>query len=110
MERNDGSPSHSLTAEQLAAVRAAYLDHVPLKEIGAKFGLKRWQLAALTRQFRANADIGRRRPRLSHDIDRIVLPTRTLARDGGGWHYGSITLPRVSLHVQVLRERGYAEI
>lgn len=112
MDRHDGSTSPSVTPEQLAAVRAAYFDHAPLKEIAAEFGLKRWQLAALTREFRAEANMSRSRPklRLSHDIKKIVLPTRTLARDGGSWQYGSVTLPRITFHVQELRERGYAEI
>ena len=99
-----------LSPAQLSAIRHAYLDHMPLKEIAARFGLKRWELSALTRQFREEANSGRRRPRLSYGIERIALPTRKLAKDGAGWHYGTVTLARNSMHVQVLRERGHAEI
>lgn len=99
-----------IPSDRLDAIRAAYIDKVPLKEIEHLFGLKRWQLAALIRGFRDEVKIARRRPHVSHDIERITLPQRRLSLDGGGWQYGTITLARNSMHVQVLRERGYAEV
>lgn len=99
-----------LPKERLEAIRDAYIQQTPIKEIQSQFGLERWQVARLGKMFRAEGEAILRRPRKSQDIPRIALPTRRLSRDGCHWNVGSITLPRISLHVQVLQERGHAEI
>lgn len=99
-------PIARFSAQELDAMRTAHERCMPFRTFCHTFNLKSGEGHALIRYFRDQADEAKG---IDTTIASITMRKRVIRDEGGGYVDRVITLPRISMHVAVLKERGHVE-
>lgn len=99
-------PVARFSPQELDAIRTAHEKRPSFRNFCHQFNLKAGEAHALIRYFRDQADAAKG---IDTTFASITMRKRVIRDEGGGYVERVITLPRISMHLAVLKERGHVE-